>query len=161
MQRRNFLLGAAAATLARPAIGGTAKTLMFVPQSPLASLDPVWTSAMTTRNIGFMIYDVLFGRDEWMNPKPQMLAGYVVEDDGKRWVMTLRENQWFHDGEKVLARDCAASLRRWMMRDPGGRDTGGAARCAGGAGRPHHRAAAEQEISRAADSCCRNSRPRR
>ena len=86
----------------------------------LASLDPVWTSAMTTRNIGFQIYDVLFGRDEWMNPKPQMLAGYVVEDDGKRWVMTLRENQWFHDGEKVLARDCVASLKRWMVRDPAG-----------------------------------------
>ena len=55
-----------------------------------------------------------------MNPKPQMLEGYVIEDDGKRWVMTLRENQWFHDGEKVLARDCTASLRRWMKRDPGG-----------------------------------------
>ena len=120
MKRRNFLAGAAAATLARPAIGGTAKTLIFVPQSPLASLDPVWTSAMTTRNVGFMIYDVLFGRDAAMNPKPQMLAGYVVEDDGKRWVMTLRENQWFHDGTKVLARDCTASLRRWMKRDPGG-----------------------------------------
>ena len=75
---------------------------------------------MTTRNIGFQIYDVLFGRDEQMNPKPQMLAGYVIEDDGKRWVMTLRENQWFHDGEKVLARDCVASLRRWMVRDPAG-----------------------------------------
>src|SRR5580693_2916697 len=102
MKRRNLLAGAAA-TPATPAIGGTTKTLMFVPQSPLASLDPVWTSAMTTRNIGFQIYDVLFGRDEWMNPKPQMLAGYVVGDDGKRWTMTLRDNQWFHSGEKVLA----------------------------------------------------------
>jgi peptide/nickel transport system substrate-binding protein len=120
MKRRNLLAGAVAATLARPAIGGSAKTLVFVPQSPLASLDPVWTSAMTTRNVGFMIYDVLFGRDENMNPKPQMLAGYVIEDDGKRWVMTLRENQWFHDGERVLARDCVASLNRWMKRDPGG-----------------------------------------
>jgi peptide/nickel transport system substrate-binding protein len=120
VKRRIFLAGAAALPLARPAIGGTAKTLLFVPQSPLASLDPVWTSAMTTRNVGFMIYDVLFGRDAAMNPKPQMLAGYVIEDDGKRWVMTLRENQWFHDGQKVLARDCTASLRRWMKRDPGG-----------------------------------------
>ncbi len=120
MKRRTFLASAAAATLARPAIGGTAKTLIFVPQSPLASLDPVWTSAMTTRNVGFMIYDVLFGRDAAMNPKPQMLAGYNIEDDGKRWVMTLRENQWFHDGTKVLARDCVASLNRWMKRDPGG-----------------------------------------
>jgi peptide/nickel transport system substrate-binding protein len=120
MKRRTFLAGAAAATLARPAIGGTAKTLIFVPQSPLASLDPVWTSAMTTRNVGFMIFDVLFGRDAAMNPKPQMLAGYNVEDDGKRWVMTLRENLWFHNGDRVLARDCTASLRRWMKRDPAG-----------------------------------------
>jgi peptide/nickel transport system substrate-binding protein len=119
VSRRGILAGAAA-SLAAPAIGGTTKTLLFVPQSPLASLDPVWTSAMTTRNIGFQIYDVLFGRDEWMNPKPQMLAGYVIEDDGKRWTMTLRENQWFHDGDKVLARDCVASLRRWMVRDPAG-----------------------------------------
>jgi peptide/nickel transport system substrate-binding protein len=120
MNRRGFLAGGAVTALARPAIGGVSKTLVFVPQSTLASLDPVWTSAMTTRNIGFQIYDVLFGRDERMNPKPQMLAGYNVEDDGKRWVMTLRDNQWFHDGEKVLARDCVASLRRWMARDPVG-----------------------------------------
>ena len=73
---------------------------------------------MTTRNVGFQIYDVLFGRDEWMNPKPQMLAGYVIEDDGKRWTMTLlRDNQWFQDGDKVLARDCVAPLRRRMVRD--------------------------------------------
>ena len=119
MKRRALLTGGMTA-LAAPAIGGTSKILKFVPQSPLASLDPVWTSAMTTRNIGFQIYDVLFGRDEFMNPKPQMLAGYALEDDGRRWTMTLRENQWFHDGEKVLARDCVASLRRWMVRDPGG-----------------------------------------
>jgi peptide/nickel transport system substrate-binding protein len=123
MKRRSLLTGAAAALTAptrAPAIGGTSKTLVFVPQAPLGSLDPLWTSAMPTRNIGFQIYDVLFGRDEWMNPKPQMLAGYVIEDDGKQWIMTLRENLWFHDGAKVLARDCVASLRRWMTRDPAG-----------------------------------------
>jgi peptide/nickel transport system substrate-binding protein len=118
--KRRSLLSGAAASLATPALGGTTKTLRFVPQSPLASLDPVWTSAMTTRNVAFQVYDVLFGRDAQMNPKPQMLAGYTVEDDGKRWVMTLRPDQWFHDGESVLARDCTASLRRWMQRDPGG-----------------------------------------
>ena len=118
--RRRALLAGGISALAAPAIGGTAKTLLFVPQSPLASLDPMWTSAMTTRNIGFQIYDVLFGRDEWMNPKPQMVAGWTVEDDGKRWTMTLRDGLWFHDGEKVLARDCVASMRRWMVRDPAG-----------------------------------------
>jgi peptide/nickel transport system substrate-binding protein len=120
MKRRTLLTAAAAASLARPAIGATTKTLKFVPQSPLGSLDPVWTSAMTTRNVGFMIYDLLFGRDERMNPKPQMLEGYNIEDDGKRWVMKLRPGQFFHDGQKVLARDCVASINRWRQRDPGG-----------------------------------------
>ena len=64
---------------------------------------------MTTRNVGFMIYDVLFGRDEEMNPKPQMLAGYVIEDDGRRWVMTLRDDLWFHDGTRCWR---ATALRR-------------------------------------------------
>ncbi len=32
--------------------------------------------------------------------------------------MTLREDLLFHDGTKVLARDCVASLKRWMRRDP-------------------------------------------
>ena len=41
MRRRNFLAGTAAAALARPALGGVAKNLIFVPQTNLTSLDPV------------------------------------------------------------------------------------------------------------------------
>ena len=112
-----------------------------MPQSPLASLDPVWTSAMTTRNIGFQIYDVLFGRDEWMNPKPQMLAGYVIEDDGKRWTMTLRENQWFHDGEQ----SAGARLRRVVAALDGARSRR-VRRCTRGSTRSRRRTTAR--------SCC-------
>ena len=147
--KRRSLLSGAAASLATPALGGTTKTLRFVPQSPLASLDPVWTSAMTTRNVAFQVYDVLFGRDAQMNPKPQMLAGYVVEDDGKRWVMTLRPDQWFHDGEPcwpgtALHRcggGCSAIRRR---------NAGGSAGRAGGAGRSHDRAKTEEKVPPAA-----------
>ena len=51
MNRRQFLSGvagsAAAAGLARPALaqGDSARTLRFVPQANLTSLDPVWTTA--------------------------------------------------------------------------------------------------------------------
>lgn len=45
MHRRHFLIGATASlarpALAQPAIGGKAKTLVFVPQANLTSLDPV------------------------------------------------------------------------------------------------------------------------
>src|SRR6202044_3720640 len=40
-----------------------------------------------------------------------------VEDDGKTWELTLRDGLTFHDGEKVLARDCAASIQRFGKRN--------------------------------------------
>ena len=46
-----------------------------------------------------------------------MLAGQTVENDGTTWRLTLRDGLLFHDGEKVLARDCVASIKRWGARD--------------------------------------------
>jgi peptide/nickel transport system substrate-binding protein len=118
MRRRDVLLGAAAATLAAPAVGRETKTLSFVPQANLNSIDPVWTTATVTRNFGLMVFEMLYGRDINMVPRPQMLEGALVDLDGKRWTMTLRRGQFFHDGTPVLARDCIASLQRWAKRDP-------------------------------------------
>jgi peptide/nickel transport system substrate-binding protein len=120
MRRRDLLIGGAAiasAPLARPAVGQQAKTIIHVPQANLTSLDPVWTTAVVTRNSAHMLWETLYGRDEKLDPKPQMVEGHAVEDDGRRWTMRLREGLLFHDGERVLARDCVASLRRWMVRD--------------------------------------------
>jgi peptide/nickel transport system substrate-binding protein len=119
MHRRTFLAGAAALA-ARPtlAIGGTAKTLVFVPTTNPPSFDPVWTTAQATRTLALMIYETLYTRDIALNPHPHMLEGHLVEDGGKRWTMKLRAGQSFHDGTPVLARDCVASIRRWMARDP-------------------------------------------
>ena len=81
MHRRSLLLGAAALrALARPAIAGKSQTLSIVPQVALNSIDPVWTSSQIARNMGFMVFDLLYGRDEAMNPRPQMLEGDLMED---------------------------------------------------------------------------------
>ena len=115
MQRRSVLAGAAASTvLPRFAIGQTAGTrvLKFVPQANLTSLDPVWTTATVTRNFSLMVYETLYGRDQAFNPQPLMVEGHVIDDDGKRWTMKLREGLVFHDGTPVLASDCVASLQR-------------------------------------------------
>ena len=89
-----------------------------MPQANLTSLDPVWTTALVTRNCAAMIFETLYGRDEKLDPKPQMVEGHQVENNGLRWTMRLRDGLLFHDGEPVLARDCVASLLRWMKRDP-------------------------------------------
>jgi len=46
-----------------------------------------------------------------------MVEGHVVENDGKLWAVTLREGLVFHDGQKVVAADAIASIRRWAARD--------------------------------------------
>ena len=118
LNRRTLLAAAAVSPLARPAIAApNARTLVCVPQAGLTSIDPVWSSAQVVRNMAFMVYDVLYGLDENLVPRPQMVEADLMEDGGKRWTLKLRENLVFHDGEKVLARDCVASLKRWMARD--------------------------------------------
>ena len=117
MKRRTLLAGAAMAPLARPAIAAGQKPLLFVPQSNLTVLDPMSTAATVTRNYSLMVFQTLYARDIAYQPRPLMVEGHVIEDDGKRWTMTLRDDLWFHDGTKVRAQDCVASLRRWLKRD--------------------------------------------
>jgi peptide/nickel transport system substrate-binding protein len=62
------------------------------------------------------IYDTLYGMGSDLTVRPQMVEGAVVEDDGRRWTLTLRAGLKFHDGEPVRAQDCAASVRRWGQR---------------------------------------------
>lgn len=124
MKRRTFLAGSAAVagavfTGAAPALSqGAAKTLRIVPISNLSGIDPILTTGQPVRNHGYQIYDTLFGLDEKFNVKPQMAEGHEVSDNGQTWTIKLRDGLKFHDGERVLASDCVASLKRWGERDP-------------------------------------------
>ncbi len=110
---------ASLAILAAPRIARAekARVLRFVPTAPLTTLDPVWTGARGTRDHGYLVFDTLYGIDEALTPQPQMAAGHVIDDDGKRWTITLRDKLRFHDGQPVLARDVAASIKRFCARD--------------------------------------------
>lgn len=116
MRRRGVLAAGAAGALARPAAAQPARVLKFVPQADLSSLDPIWTTANVTRNMGYMVFDQLYGSDGQFRPVPQMAEGHVEEDDGRRVVITLRAGLKFHDGEPVRAQDCVVSIQRWMRR---------------------------------------------
>ena len=122
--RRGTLAGAAALAMPSVARGqkneGAAGVLRMVPQANLGSIDPIWSTANITRNHGFMIYDTLYGLTAGLQPAPQMAAGHLVLDGGRRVEITLRDGLAFHDGEPVRAVDAVASLRRWMARNPFG-----------------------------------------
>ncbi len=118
--RRTLLRAAAAAPgLALPGVARAASktTLRFVPVIDLTFLDPVYTTAQVSRNHGFMVYDTLYGTNAALEASPQMLSGHVVSNDGRQWDLTLRDGLLWHDGSRVLARDCTASIRRWARRN--------------------------------------------
>jgi peptide/nickel transport system substrate-binding protein len=92
--------------LAAPQIvrAGTGRTLRFIPNIDLPSVDPVSVTTVTTTNHGNASYDQLFGLDASFQPQPQMLAGYRTDADSTVWELTLREGLKFHDNMPVLAR---------------------------------------------------------
>ena len=126
LSRRTFLAGvsaATAATLAAPRVhaqkaGGT---LRFVAQGDLKILDPVWTTAYITRNHAYLVYDTLFGTDEKLQVRPQMVDKHSVSSNGMKYTFTLRDGLKWHDGQPVVAEDCVESLKRWMKKDRFGR----------------------------------------
>ena len=152
MQRRTFL-AVSALSLAAPSLvrGQSQTTLKFIPVLDLAFLDPHWTTALVTRNHGYMVFDTLYGQNGSFTASPQMVAGHTTENDGKLWKLTLREGLLWHDGTPVLARDCVASINA----GPGGMlwrstDTGNGRPFS--ARRPHHPVPSQPPL-RAAAGC--------
>jgi len=126
LTRRTFVAGSgatAAIAVAAPFVHAQKRggTMRFVAQADLKILDPVWTTAYITRNHSYLVYDTLFGTDERLQIKPQMVDKYAVSPDGMKYSFTLRDALKWHDGQPVVAEDCVESLKRWGKKDRFGR----------------------------------------
>jgi len=107
-------VSAAALTLCPPSIRAQDEQILrFVAEADLKVLDPVWTTAYITRNHSYLVYDTLFGIDENLLVKPQMVERTVVSPDGMKYTFTLRDGLRWHDGHSVVAEDCVESIKRW------------------------------------------------
>ncbi|MBR0753945.1 ABC transporter substrate-binding protein [Bradyrhizobium jicamae] len=94
------------------AVAAGKKTLTAVMQSDLRVTDPGFTTAIITRDHGYMVYDTLLGIDSSFKVRPQM-ADWTISDDKLTYTFTLRDGLKWHDGAPVAAEDCVASLKRW------------------------------------------------
>src|SRR3984893_275412 len=110
----------ALAPVLHPADGGAQaapKTLRFIPQADLRSIDPIWTTAYVTRNFGYLVFDTLFALDKDFKPQPQMVDRWTVSGDKLTYSFVLRDGLKWHDSQAVRAADCIASIERWGKRD--------------------------------------------
>ncbi len=96
------------------------RTIRAVMQGDLRSFDPIWTTANITAYHGALIYDMLFSIDAQFKPQPQMVDSWTVSSDKLTYTFKLRDGLAWHDGTKVTATDCVASIKRWAARDGGG-----------------------------------------
>ena len=103
------------AAVAAPAMAQT--TLRMVSHADIKILDPIWTTALISRNFGYMIYDTLFSTDADLKVQPQMAEKYTVSPDKMTWTITLRDGLVWSDGTPVTSDDCIASIKRWGARD--------------------------------------------
>jgi peptide/nickel transport system substrate-binding protein len=121
INRRNLfqLGGGALASFAMPNLASaqSSKTIRAVMHAPLRVSDPVFSTAWTARNHGYMIYDTLFSTNSKFEIKPQMVESYEVSADKLAYSFHLRSGLKFHDGAPVTSTDVIASLRRWVKRD--------------------------------------------
>lgn len=77
-------------------------------------------SADKTRDGVFFqqVYDTLFRLGEDGNPEPWLATDYEVSEDGLEWTFTIRDDVYFHTGEKLTAEDVVFSWEKALEENP-------------------------------------------
>ena len=101
------------ATAARPAETKMGGTLKWATIGEPPALDPMFTTATITANIGWHMFEGLFQRNNAQRPKLMLLEKYESGSDGKKVTMTLRKGVLFHNGKELTSTDVEASLKRF------------------------------------------------
>jgi len=79
-----------------------------------STLDPVATTATTTRDIGSNIFEGLAALDANFQPQPVLAQSFKVSSDYTKFDFALRTDVTFHNGQKMTADDVIASVKRWI-----------------------------------------------
>jgi len=100
--------GSPAAGAGKP--GGTLR-VAIIGEPP--AFDPTFTTATITQNTTAHVFETLWAQDNQFSPQPMLLESADIQEEGKVFVLNLRQGVKFHNGEEMKADDVIASLERY------------------------------------------------
>ena len=81
--------------------------------SPPPTLDPHFSTSISTRNIAMHIFEQLVTRDENNDVIPELAEGWQVSPDGLVYTFKIRSGVKFHNGKELTSADVKASFERY------------------------------------------------
>lgn len=87
--------------------------MVFAQEAPPPTLDPYFSTSVSTRNIAMHIFETLITRDENNAVIPQLAASVDESADGLTYTFKLRRGVKFHNGKEMTSADVKASMERY------------------------------------------------
>jgi len=89
-------------------------TLIFVQEAPPPTLDPYFSTSVSTRNVAMNIFETLMTRDENNAVIPELAESHTVSEDGLTYTFKIRKGVTFHNGKELTSADVKASFERYQ-----------------------------------------------
>ena len=90
-----------------------ATMLVFAQEAPPPTLDPYFSTSVSTRNVAMHIFETLVTRDENNAIVPELADKITESPDGLSYTFTLRRGVKFHNGQEMTSADVKASFERY------------------------------------------------
>ena len=90
-----------------------AAMLVFAQEAPPPTLDPYFSTSVSTRNVAMHIFETLVTRDENNAIVPELADKITESPDGLSYTFKIRSGLKFHNGKTMTSADVKASFERY------------------------------------------------
>ncbi|MSP98418.1 MAG: ABC transporter substrate-binding protein [Betaproteobacteria bacterium] len=88
-------------------------TLIFAQEAPPPTLDPHFSTSVSTRNVAMHIFEQLMTRDDANAVIPELAQSWTLSPDGLTYTFKIRSGVKFHNGKTLTSADVKASFERY------------------------------------------------